>query len=676
MLLWLLRTAIMVLLGMAFAMPMLRSRGLGFLGDAPRDVAIVIDASYSMGYNTGRETVWDKARETATAIIEGLGENDRFCIFVAREQPEILVAEPIGDKEEGINRLTGLSLGNASSQLAPATMAALEALGEAGGRREREIHIITDNQALPWQSFGGSGPGDPAAGGAAVPAGAAWDADLVDKRTSVFVSVLGVPNPENTAPASIDLQPAVIRPGAGAQIAAGLSTSGRSGATAATLFVNGKQIARRSLDPTSADGSAPMFSLPLLPPGTHSARIETPDDNLPVDNTFHFLVRVEDQLPSLCVGTPQDTLFVRTALQAGASPGSQPPTTVAPSSLASKSLSEYACVFLCNALPLSGQDLNAIERYVKGGGLLVLFPGLGAPINAYDAWTCLPGKPKGVEEVAWSQRRRILVWDEPQHPLIRPLRQGIGDPAVTVRRRLHWDEFHDKTKRLVSMGAEQPFLLERPFGDGRVVMAAVSADRTWSDFPLSPFYLPLISQCVDYTFGFGSKAPYIWATDSLTITDLLPEAGRGATLIAPDKIPVPVRSAVVEGRTSIVAEDLTAPGIYKLVTSEEPQGTPAIAVNIPRGESDLTPLPTEDIAARLGVPKVQIATDKLGLERAIEEHRVGRTYGEHLLWIALALIVIEFFYANALLRAKPKLSDDLGVDASGKLGTKPHAANG
>ncbi len=59
-LLWLLRTLIMALLGMAFAMPMIRRSGLGWLGEAPRDVAIVLDASYSMGYHTERGTVWDK----------------------------------------------------------------------------------------------------------------------------------------------------------------------------------------------------------------------------------------------------------------------------------------------------------------------------------------------------------------------------------------------------------------------------------------------------------------------------------------------------------------------------------------------------------------------------------------------------------------------------------------
>src|SRR3954469_13224291 len=70
--LWLLRTLIMALLGMAFAMPMIRRSGLAFLGDAPRDVAIVLDVSSSMGYHTDRGTVWDRSIEAAVAIIEGL----------------------------------------------------------------------------------------------------------------------------------------------------------------------------------------------------------------------------------------------------------------------------------------------------------------------------------------------------------------------------------------------------------------------------------------------------------------------------------------------------------------------------------------------------------------------------------------------------------------------------
>ena len=48
-LLWLLRTLIMGLIGVAFAMPMLRKSAFVWSGEAPRDIALVIDASSSMG---------------------------------------------------------------------------------------------------------------------------------------------------------------------------------------------------------------------------------------------------------------------------------------------------------------------------------------------------------------------------------------------------------------------------------------------------------------------------------------------------------------------------------------------------------------------------------------------------------------------------------------------------
>ncbi len=670
-LLWLIRTLIMALIGLAFAMPMLRSKGLGWLGDAPRDVAIVIDASYSMGYNTGRDTVWDKAIDTAVSLVEGLGDNDRFCIHLAREQPEALVAELVGDKEEGVNRLKGLKPGNGSSQLAPAVVEALKALDKAKRRTEREVYILTDNQALAWDGFGeGGAPGESPDAGA--PAIASWDPKRIGKRTTVFVALFGVSAPENVGPVSIDLQPMIVRPGSPAQVVVAVSRTGRSAGSTATLIVDGEQIGRRALNLESPDGSSPDFPLPPLAPGIHHARVETPDDNLPIDDKFHFLVRVEDQMPSLCVGTAEDTLFVRTALRTGAGPDSPPPAVISPDNVAGEALSGFSCIFLCNALPLTGQAIDALEQYARSGGLLVVFPGMRASLIDYQSWTCLPGIPTGIEDLPWSERRRTLVWDKPQHPIIRPLRQSLAEPVSAVRRRLAWKELHVQAERLVSMGAEQPFLLERPFGEGRVLMCAVSADRTWSDFPLSPFYLPLILQVVDYSAGFGGKTPFIWATRTLSLNERLPDVNRGSSLLGPDERSVPIRSAVVEGRTSFVAEDVTAPGIYNLSSPEMPRPVPALAVNVERRESDLTPLTAGEVADRMDFPKVQVALDKDALARLIQDHRIGRTYGEHLLWIALVLVIIEFYYANALLRTGPVLSEKLKVDVAGHL--KGHAA--
>jgi hypothetical protein len=659
-LLWLIRTLIMALLGLAFAMPMIRRTGLAWLGDAPRDVAIVLDASYSMGYHAGDATVWDKGIEAASAIIGGLSDKDRFCIYLARDQPEALVAEPIGDKQLGLKRLKALPPGLSSSQLAPAVTAALKALRKADTRREREMHIISDNQALAWQGFGAGVASEPAA------AAAHWNPDEIDKKTAVFVSLLGAAAPENSATVSVDLQPAVVRQGATVKVIGKLMRSGTAIDPAATLFIDGKEAGRRSMRAGDPEAAAPSFLLPPLDPGVHTARIETPDDNLSIDNAFHFLIRVQGETPSLVVGSKDDTLFVRTALRAGFGRASAV-VSVTPEQITDQTLASYACVFLCNALPVSGQAQAALEDYVKLGGLLVLLPGMKATADSYASWTCLPGLPSAVEELPFSQQNRTLTWDKPQHILVRPMREGIAVPALAIRRRLVFEKLHETTERLVSIGADQPFLLDRPFGDGRVLMFAVAADRTWSDFPLSPFYLPLILQCAEYSAGVGAKPPFLWATDSLSLNAQFPDLKEIPTLTGPDNQPVAIRNAVVQGRTVMLAENLTVPGIYTLTAAGQPRGMPALAVNLPRNESDLTPIAEAEIPKRLGTDRVIMATDLTALRRLIEEHRIGRTYGEHLLWLAFVLIAIEFCYANALLRRGSRLSDKLAVDSAGRV---------
>jgi hypothetical protein len=646
-LLWLLRTLIMALLGMAFAMPMIRRSGLGWLGEAPRDVAIVLDSSYSMGYHTERGTVWDKAIESASAIIQGLSDKDRFCIYLAREQPEALVAEPIANKQDGLNRLKALQPALGTSQLSSAVDAAMKALRKADARREREIHIITDNQALPWRSFG------------------AEKVDI-DAKTAVFVSLLGVPAPENVSVNSVELQPPVARAGAELKVTAKVGHTGPVSDTTVTLFIDDKEAGRRSLNPGDAEGSSPSFTVPPLPAGMHTARIETPDDNLPIDDTFYFLIRVQDQMPSLVVGGENETLFLRTALRTGFGRVSAVATATG-EELAEKPLSPYAAIFLCNALPLSGQAIARVEDYVRTGGVLVLMPGTGAKPESYAAWNCLPGIPTAVEDLPLSQRNRTLTWDQPQHLLVRTLREGIGVPTLAIRRRLVWEKLHEATARVVSMGANQPFLLERQFGEGRVLMFAVSADRTWSDFPLSPFYLPLVVQCADYGAGVGAKTPFVWATDSLSLTERFPEMKGTPSLTGPDAKLVQIHSSVVQGKTILNAENLVLPGIYTLTTSEQPEAKPALAVNLARDESDLTPVDPQDIPKHLGVKQADVATDLLTLKRLIDEHRIGRTYGEHLLWLAFILTAIEFAYANTLVRGRATGRDKIRVDSAGHV---------
>jgi len=679
-LLWLLRTVVMLLIILGFAMPVLRTTGFGsFMNRSQRDVAVVLDGSYSMAYSTGKGTVWDRAIESAAAILNGLESGDRVCIFLAADDVKPVVAQLTSDREFAVAQLRALEPGTTGSQLCQATVAAYDSLKEETRRREREIHIITDGQALPWNSFArteerehkvednGQERGDEEERRSS--SIDLWQPQQVDKRTAFFVILAGVPSPENAAPLSVELQPHLIMGGMPSKLKVKLGYSGPLQSGLVTVHIRDEEIARRATSPRVAESDDLTFVLPPLEPGTHSGRVETPADRLGDDNVFHFLIRVREKLPSLCVGSRDDVFYLLKALRARVA-GQSPMVVqwIGSEDLPDEELSGYSCVFLCNALPLEGQSILQLEDYVRQGGVLAVFPGHRAALEDYSTWSCLPGYPSSIDDVGLRFRKRALRLDNPHHALLRTLKLGPGGvPVITVERELTWEKLHASAESIISAGAANRFLLDRAFGNGHVLFFSVSADRSWGNFPLSAFFLPLAHQVVHFGAGISGATPYLWTTRSLSLREHLPAANRESVLLDPGNNNVPIRSVKDGNKTVLHAEGLLMPGIYLLSGSDNGEPQPALAINMNRKESNLTPVKKEDIPGIVGTKKVNVAADKEELLRLVEEHRVGRTLGELALWLAFLLAAVEVFYANRKSKSVPSLSETLGIEASGKV---------
>jgi hypothetical protein len=144
-----------------------------------------------------------------------------------------------------------------------------------------------------------------------------------------------------------------------------------------------------------------------------------------VDNAFHFLIRTREKLPVLCVGSQEDTFFLNAALTSTVAGGSPIEVRfIRPERLGDEQLSAFVCVFLCNAMPLPGQGIERLEQYVRGGGLAVIFPGDGAKAGEYGVLRCLPGPPATISDLPQADRKRLLTWDKPQHPVVAALKES------------------------------------------------------------------------------------------------------------------------------------------------------------------------------------------------------------------------------------------------------------
>ena len=508
-LLWLLWTLTVLLIAASFAMPMFRTSLFGrFLGGGHRDVAIVLDHSFSMRYETRGGTAWKQALEAAAGVVAGLKDGDQVCVFLAAEIPIPVVELLNADRDFVLKRIRGLEPGTTSSDLAAACGAAAAALGREERHRERELHVITDGQALAWQGFPDNSDNAP------VTPDQLWNPDAVGPGTAVFVMLTGVPSPANQAPLDVAIQPPLLLPDTAVRIDVRTQTCGDALPGTVSLSLGEERISGRVI----GDGGMTTFRLPALAPGRHAACVETVRDSLHFDDAMHFILDVRESLRALCVGSVEDTFFLRHALSPAGGTGFFSIEQSAPAELSSQELSGFDAVFLSNALPMQGQAIAAVDRYVRNGGMVTVFPGRLAAPSDYAAWACLKGMvPSGSRPVVEPRRKRVLRWETPAHPVLAALALRPGNsPVVTIMRELHWDQLGPDVQLLAVSGENTPFLVTRREGEGHVLLFSVAADRLWSTLPLSPFFLPIVHEMV--LLGAGLSGERAWAPVSRTMT--------------------------------------------------------------------------------------------------------------------------------------------------------------
>ena len=653
-LLLIIRMLMILLLTMAFALPIIRTTGIsGLLGTAKRDVAIVIDGSYSMRYRTGRGTAWDEALEASTAVVKGLRDGDRLCVFTAADAVEPVIEQLTADLDFVATRVAALTPGTTSSRLMPSLAAAAAALKKDKRRREREIHILTDGQALAWGSE-------------------VFDTETLPRKTVLFVTLTGATAPENAMTGDVQLMPNLIMNDVASRVEARVFANGAIPDGVVSVFINDIEVGRRAFAPVGEGSGKIAFTLPPLQAGVHAGRVETQPDNLPFDNAFHFLVDVREEIPVLCIGSEEDTLFIVRALSVQVSAKSAiQPTRIDPRDLRSESLHDYQCLFLCNALPLAGQDVLKIENYIQDGGTAVLFPGDQALPSDYLSWKSLP-PPSLIAENQATRRTYMLHWQDLQHPMFKTLAPGKeAAPVLMVRRLLAWQSLPPNAVPLITAGADRVFLIDQRYGSGHVLIFATAADRSWSNFPLSPYFLPLVHQAVQFGAGVAGGKPYQWTTRSMTLRGKL--ANPATSLADPEGKPVTVRATIIDGETMRFAENILLPGIYRNVAGNRSGGEPAMALNVERRESDLTPIKEDQVPELLGDAKVNIARGLADLERLIEDHRIGRSLSESFLWMVLCLAVLELLFSNFKARTAKPSKSSITAEASGRIvrGTRP-----
>ena len=234
------------------------------------------------------------------------------------------------------------------------------------------------------------------------------------------------------------------------------------------------------------------------------------EDGSKYDDRRFFAVEAGEGVPVAVVKPERheipyldDGYYLERALAAGpASGGAIRATTLLPADLTAEPLEKYRVLFCVNLPALKPDAAARLAAYLAGGGNLVWICGDNVNVEAYNRMNeqaggqLLPAPLVDVRVPNPQDRRDSwhVSYLDKQHPAL----GRLAEPASLYESVLVYKHVRmaagPQARVLARLDDGEPLLVERNAGRGKVLMLGASAQVDWSNLPLRPIFLPLVTQ--------------------------------------------------------------------------------------------------------------------------------------------------------------------------------------
>jgi hypothetical protein len=379
---------------------------------------LVLDGSLSMGtFQAGGKNCFEKARETAAAVIKEMRQGDGVSILLMKDSPVWIVGEASPDPKKLLKELDAVRLPHGNSNV-PAMLNAVAAkLQEGAGHFDaREVYFLTDLQQTTWiPDIAPSPLPGPAAGEQTMEkaGGQVKTLQEIQKRSGTIFVDVGREDVENAAVTMLALNEPLVTTNAtvtfqaqvknfGTQSKEKLNVKllvGRWPAAAKEPELRLTQTVLRDFRP--GEEQAVHFTHRFNSAGTYIVQVAIDGDELPLDDTRTVIVTVKDAVGVLVVNgkaslerferatdylafalNPFVTLSPATGrppsgeAQSGLTPFRPHVVSMAQFADANQiNLADYDCVYLCDVGQLSAAEVRRLEANVRRGAGLVVSAG-------------------------------------------------------------------------------------------------------------------------------------------------------------------------------------------------------------------------------------------------------------------------------------------------------------
>lgn len=671
------RCIIVGLLALAFARPAIwLGQGTFFLPD-PVTAVVLLDVSGSMGYGNGVETRLDQAKKAANDLLATFtsGSESTCALYLVSDQVLPVVPHPTADIPVIRKAIQNAQVTERGSDLYPAIQQAASLLSTFP-EGHRGIFIITDNQAEAWkqsrriQKF------------------------IEENSTQIaikFISVADKSDP-NLAVTQMELDGGVAA--VRSPIICRVTVSNWSDQAATNVRVSlssdGEAPLNESVIPTIAPNSSQMVNMGVKfnEPGYHSLTAAIPADRLPYDNQRALGLQVMDESRVLMVeGSPaadpneREGFFLENALQP------VPRDKKAEyylkvvhkgaNSIPLDNLSQFDSIILADVPQMNAATTTALNKYVLGGGSLIVFTGPNTEKNL-NFWQkdpqlvpLLPARLLGAVDVPEDKKfitlqtkdyghPVVFIWNEPQNGQLGGVKftkyfnmEAVEVPATPVSAK-----DAGKTpaaqmsgvRSILDFSTGKPAVIEGSYGDGRVVLFASTATTAWNSFPIHPGFVPFIQRLLGHLSRRAGET-LIVAPGQPFIHSVPPDLiGQDFFVLRPEPKAKPKLAGRIEGGVhggTVRYPDTAVAGAYALFIGEKKKPFIVFAVQPDSRESNLAIVDSKDLDPILAAAKA--ASEKQSTVSGIKGKKfsgpTNELWGEFIL-IAFLLTLAELVMAH------------------------------
>ena len=671
-----LRCLAVLLLGLILSRPFLSAARsvLAWGGSRPVERIFLLDDSLSMAYQSGDATSLARAKAAVRGLLEFLRretpDDPVTVVRTTRMSQPLEVGAFLDDAkaEDLVSRIDAVGPSQRSMDLAEVVRSVADLLRRDAGILNAAVYLVSDFQNLDWPGAAG-GEMDSDAG--LFQPVSAWSKENRNLRL-VLINV-GDENAANHAVTELKLSGGPFVAGTEAVLQTEVSNFASRPADRMDLrvTVGGKPAAAKSINALGERRTAIVeFEIALAQSGDEFLRVELPVDALPGDDARFAATEVFRAVRILVVnGEPaaddydDEAALLATALHPeGEVFSGHEVTVIDESGLEGAPLATYHAVVFANVYRISETAVESLDRYIRGGGGVVIFLGDQVDPDSYNASLFRDGKgwlPLELAETVRPAESTHMTITDTLHPALRGL-AGPDDPlgigqipflAYFAMREAEGSQgaeanLNSESARNVAVLARfdsadgPPAIVERVFGAGRVLLLNTTADKEWNVWADHPTFVPVINEFLRYAarradaaesakVGFPVELPFdvaAYENDAGVRTPAYPNEPEAPVSAVPDN----------DGQGMVFRWDHTdTAGIYHFALRRRDGGETVryVAVNFDPRESDLTMAQEEQLRRTVGgIPMDYVR----GVEKLLDASDEGRTE----LWRSFLLAVL------------------------------------